>query len=172
MENKKNQFNIAMAVVVAGIIIGGAILLRGGKPTPTAPVAGVPTGNPSVTQVKPISADDFILGDKNAKIVIVEYADYQCPFCGKFFTETVEPLVKNYVDTGKVAFVYRDFAFLGSESQKSAEAARCANDQGKYWEYHNYLFIHQNGENQGGFADKNLKEFAKTVGLNSASFDS
>jgi protein-disulfide isomerase len=171
MENKKNQFNIAMAVVVAAIIIGGAILLRGGKPSSPTPTKGE-NPSPSALQVKPISANDFVLGNRNAKVVLVEYADYQCPFCGKFFTETLTPLTKTYIETGKVALVYRDFAFLGSESEKSAEAARCANDQGKFWEYHDYLFTHQNGENQGSFADKNLKTFAKTLGLNEADFNS
>ncbi|MDO8659873.1 MAG: thioredoxin domain-containing protein, partial [Candidatus Parcubacteria bacterium] len=67
--------------------------------------------------------------------------------------------------------VYRDYAFLGPESVKSAEAARCAGDQEKFWEYHDYLYSHQNGENKGAFADANLKSFAKKIGLDSASFD-
>ena len=170
MEDKKNQFSIGLSIVVAGIIIAGAIMLHGTKkqaaPTPAA-------GNPVTTNgtIKPVSASDFIQGNPNSKVVMVEYADYQCPFCGRFFTDTVQPIKQNYVDTGKIAFVYRDFAFLGTESAKSAEAASCANDQGKYWEYHDYLFTHQNGENQGNFADKNLESFAKTLGLNTDQFN-
>ena len=174
MENTKNKLNIGLAIIVAGVIIGGAVLLRGGKapvaPTPTQ--NGAPTADLSDLKIKPLSADDFIQGNPNSKVVMVEYADYQSPFCGKFFTETVTPLTKTYINTGKIAFVYRDFAFLGSESEKAAEATRCAKDQGKYWEYHDYLFTHQNGENQGNFADKNLKAFAKTLGLNTADFNS
>ena len=171
MEETKNKLNIniGLAIIVVGVIIAGAILLRGKGPTAPTPTPGNPT--PSAGTIKPISADDHILGNPNAKVVMVEYADYQCPFCGRFFTQTIEPVKKNYVDTGKIAFVYRDFAFLGPESQKSSEATECANDQGKYWEYHNYLFIHQNGENEGGFADKNLKTFAQTLGLNTDQFN-
>ena len=190
MENNKNTLNIGLAIIVAGIIIGGAILLKGGK-TPTAP-SPTKTGTEAAVQpMKPVSAGDFVQGNSNSKVVLVEYADYQCPFCGAVFglqpnSEVVQYLkqkdatwtpfmpgiTNDYIKTGKIEFVYRDYAFLGPESIKAAEATRCANDQGKYWEYHNYLFGHQNGENKGGFADKNLKIFAVTLGLNADQFNS
>jgi protein-disulfide isomerase len=69
------------------------------------------------------------------------------------------------VKNGQVQYIYRDFAFLGTESEKASEAARCAADQGKFWQYHDYLFTHQNGENQGNFSSLNLKLFAKELGL-------
>ena len=169
MKNKKDQLNIAMAVIVAGVIIAGALLLRGKEPPKPTVATETPNTDLSGFQIK---ANDHVLGNPNAKVVMIEYADYQCPFCGKFFTETLGSIKQNYVDTGKVEFVYRDFAFLGSESVKAVEATECANDQGKYWEYHDYLFTHQNGENEGGFADKNLKSFAKTLGLNTNEFNS
>ena len=96
------------------------------------------------------------------------YEDFQCPFCGKFDRESEQMVRNTYVADGRVKFVYRDFAFLGPESIKAAEAARCAGDQGKFWEYHDYLFSHQNGENQGGFADPKLKSFAVGLGLNAS----
>jgi len=170
MENKKNQLNIGLAIIVAGVIIAGAILLHNGK-TPTVPTTAPTQPATTAGVIKPVSASDFIQGNPNSKVVMVEYADYQCPFCGRFYTNTIQPIEKDYVATGKITFVYRDFAFLGAESQKSAEAASCANDQGKYWEYHDYLFTHQNGENQGNFADKNLESFAKTLGLNTDQFN-
>jgi protein-disulfide isomerase len=168
-DNKKNKISISLAIIVVGVLIAGAILLRGNKPAEQK----IPTDDSSTDQVeiKGISAGDFILGNPNAEVVMIEYADYQCPYCGKFFTETVEPIIKKYVDTGKIAYVFRDFAFLGPESIKTAEAASCANDQGKYWEYHNYIFTHQNGENKGSFADKNLKAFAETLGLETNQFN-
>ena len=174
-ENKKNQLNIGLSIIVAGVIIAGAILLN--DKTPNIPTAATNTEQTaaaienSAGTIKPVSIDDHILGNINSKVVMIEYADYQCPFCGKFYTETVQPIEKNYVETGKIAFVYRDFTFLGSESVKAGEAVECANDQGKYWMYHNYLYTHQNGENQGGFADKNLKTFAETLGLNTTEFN-
>jgi protein-disulfide isomerase len=69
------------------------------------------------------------------------------------WSPSIVGMINDYVKTGKMLFVYRDFPFLGTESFKSAEAARCAGDQGKFWEYHDYLYSHQNGENEGAFSD-------------------
>jgi protein-disulfide isomerase len=112
------------------------------------------------------------LGDANAKVTIVEFADFQCPFCGRF-QQSVYPQIKSeYIDTGKATLVYQDFAFLGEESTVAAEAAKCAGDQGKFWEYHDYLYQHQDGENQGAFSIANLKKFAAALKLNKSKFDS
>ena len=165
MESKKKL--ITGIVIVILVIIAGALLLKGSKPKNKQD----DTKTPVSVDVGTITAQDHALGDAKAKVTMIEYADFQCPFCGKFFTETTEPIIEKYVKTGKVQFVYRDFAFLGPESFKSAEAAWCAGDQGKYWEFHNYLFTHQDGENKGAFADKNLKSFAKELGLDSTAFD-
>lgn len=111
------------------------------------------------------------LGNKDAKVTIVEFADFQCPFCGRFHKDVYGPLIKQYVETGKAVFVYQDFAFLGEESVMAAEATKCAGEQGKFWEYHDYLFSHQNGENQGAFDAKNLKGFARALKLSSSAFN-
>lgn len=116
-------------------------------------------------KINPVSSEDRTLGNKNARVVLIEYADYQCPFCGKFFKEVVQPVTDTYVKEEKVLFVYRDFAFLGQESLKAAEATLCANEQGKFWEYHDYLFTHQDGENRGNFSDDYLKSFARELKL-------
>lgn len=95
--------------------------------------------------------DANVMGNKDAQVSIVEFADFQCPYCGRHH-ELVEPTILNeYVKTGKANFVYKHLAFLGQESVFAAVAAECAADQGKFWEYHDYLFEHQNGENQGAF---------------------
>ena len=78
---------------------------------------------------------------------------------------------ENYVNSGKVRFGYWNFAFLGEESLWAAEAAECAADQDKYWEYHDKLFTSQAGENQGAFAKENLKQFAAELGLDSDQFN-
>jgi protein-disulfide isomerase len=78
---------------------------------------------------------------------------------------------ENYVNSGGVRFGYWNFAFLGDESQWAAEAAECAADQDKYWEYHDKLFASQSGENQGAFAKENLKKFAAEIGLDSGQFN-
>src|SRR3989344_6219200 len=81
--------------------------------------------------------DDPVKGDPNAPITIVEFSDFQCPFCERFFTETLPLIEKNYIKTGKVRLVYRDFPLgFHENAEKAAEAAECADEQGKFWEYH------------------------------------
>lgn len=111
------------------------------------------------------------LGDPNAKVQIVEFADFQCPFCGRHHQLVAPDLIKNYVDTGKATYIYKHLAFLGNESVWSAIAAECAADQGKFWQYHDYLFTHQNGENQGAFNKDKLIGFGKELGLDMPKFE-
>ncbi|HEY4494272.1 MAG TPA: thioredoxin domain-containing protein [Candidatus Paceibacterota bacterium] len=170
MENNQ-QKQIASAVIIAGVLIAGAILLKGTKGT----IPTIPNNNNTATaptELAPVSSSDRVLGNANAPVTVIEYADFQCPFCGRFHQDAEQAVINTYVNTGKVKFVYRDYAFLGPESGRAAEAARCAGDQGKFWEYHGYLYSHQNGENRGAFSDPNLKSFAKTLGLNTSTFNS
>ena len=168
---KKGQNQqIAGAILIAGLFIAGAILIKDSKPSQPKPETAKQEAS-SVINLPPVSSSDRILGINSAKVTIVEYADFQCPFCGKFYTEVKEGLIKDYIEKGQVRFIYRDFAFLGEESIKSALAGRCAHDQGKFWEYHDYLYTHQNGENRGAFNNENLKSFAVTLGLDQKSFD-
>ncbi|MCG3139997.1 MAG: hypothetical protein HDKAJFGB_00934 [Anaerolineae bacterium] len=111
------------------------------------------------------------LGNPEAPLQIVEFADFQCPFCGRHHQLVAPELIKNYVDTGKATYVYKHLAFLGNESVWAAIAAECAADQGKFWEYHNYLFEHQNGENQGAFNKDKLIGFGKELGLDMPKFE-
>ena len=238
MQNN-DQKPIVSAIIIAGVLIAGAILLKGSSATPpaqnpikqeaeltksisifsscldsgkyaqavaaakteaaTAGVNGTPKGfilrdgkiintidgAEPYTMIKqkiddvlagkgkavgninlqPVSSLDFTLGNPQAKVALVLYEDFQCPFCGKFFSDSEKNIRDTYVTEGSVQLVYRDFAFLGQESVKASEAARCAADQGKFWQYHDYLFTHQNGENQGNFSSLNLKLFAKEMGL-------
>ncbi len=162
-----NQSQIAGAIIIAGLIIAGAVLLKGNS-------TGAPaqTSNPIVAiTLAPINPTDRVLGSPDAKLKLVMYEDFQCPFCAKFVTDSEQMVKSTYVANNQVEFVYRDYAFLGAESVSSAEAARCAEDQGKFWEYHDYLFTHQAGENQGGFANPKLEGFAKTLGLDTTKFN-
>lgn len=170
MENS-DQKPIVGAIIIAGILIAGAILLKGSSaPAPAANLPVNNVGNPSKA-LAPVGAADRVFGNPQAKITIVMYEDFQCPFCGKFHQESEGNIRNTYVKDGTVRMVYRDFAFLGPESIKAAEAARCAADQGKFWEYHDYLFEHQKGENQGNFSDPRLKSFALNIGLSGAIFN-
>ena len=111
------------------------------------------------------------LSNPGAKITIVEFSDFQCPFCGRYQQAVHPQLLKQYVETGQVNFVYKHSAFLGQESVWAAQAAECAADQGKFWEYHDLLFSRQNGENQGAFNKDKLIGFAKEMGLDMAKFE-
>ena len=85
--------------------------------------------------------DDTIKGDSNAPVTIVEFSDFQCPFCARFYTGAYQQIKQQYIDTGKVKFVYRDFPLGNHEyAQKAAESEECADDQGKYYEMHDKLF--------------------------------
>jgi protein-disulfide isomerase len=110
-------------------------------------------------------------GDENAPVTIIEFSDFQCPFCGKFEAETFSQIVKNYVETGKVRVGYWHFAFLGQESFDAAEASECASDQNAFWEYHDLLFKSQSGENKGTFAKDKLKQFAANLKLDTQAFN-
>lgn len=110
------------------------------------------------------------LGDKTAKVTVIEFADFQCPYCERWFQQVEPQIVQQYVQTGKVNFVYKHSAFLGQESDWAAQAAECAADQGKFWEYHDLLFQQQNGENQGTFVKDNLIGFAQQLELDRSKF--
>ena len=106
------------------------------------------------------------LGDPNAPITLVEFGDYQCFFCNKFFHDTEQKLLENYVDTGKVKIIFKDFTIIGPDSITAAHAAHCANDQDLFWEYHDTLYNNWNGENNGWASSENLLRMAQDVGLN------
>jgi len=106
------------------------------------------------------------MGDPQAPIHMIEYGDYQCPYCLQFWRETEPFLIEEYVNTGKVYFEYRSLGeFLGPESGWAAEGAYCAGDQGKFWEFHDTLFTNWTGENAGDFTPEKLIRYAGTLDL-------
>jgi protein-disulfide isomerase len=112
------------------------------------------------------------MGDPNAPVKIIEYSDFQCPYCGQFTIDTEQQLIDAYIATGKVYFEYHSFGvFIGRESGRAAEAAYCAGDQNKFWEMHDILFANQTGENTGDFTDSRLTAFAKKLGLDMTAFN-
>src|SRR3989344_1617062 len=175
----KNKMLIPASIIVAGLLIAFAVMYTLGNSGVQAPRGkdNIANTNPAVADILKIREGDFVLGDPKAKVLYIEYGDFQCPYCGVFY-KTIEPqIVSQYVEQGKVAFVWRDFAFLDTingiergESHMSAEAARCAGEQGKFWEYHDKLFANQKGENQGAFAAAKLKKFAGDLGLDQPKF--
>ncbi len=111
------------------------------------------------------------LGSKDAPLTVIEFGDYQCFYCNKFY-HTIEPdIMKNYVDTGKIKMVFKDFTIIGQDSVNAAHAAHCAQEQGRFWEYHDMLYNNWSGENTGWASSKNLLGFAKQLGLNEEQFN-
>lgn len=121
---------------------------------------------PPVTTVPPgITQNGQTRGDPAAPVTIDEWADFQCPACGIFSRQTEPQIISTYVAKGQVKIVFHNFAFLGAESNWAAEAALCAGEQGKFFEFHDRLFASQAGENKGAFAKDKLKKMGTDLGL-------
>lgn len=113
-----------------------------------------------------------ILGNPDASITIVEFGDYQCEMCYKWFHETKPAIVQDFIDTGKANLVFVDLAFLGRDSPKAAQATYCAEDQDMYWEYHDLLYNSQEHVDNGWANSERLKAFAFSLGLDMELFNS
>lgn len=129
------------------------------------------TGQP--TQPQRVVADVSIagnpmIGKKDAPVTLIEFSDYQCPFCKRFFQSTLPTLKSEYIETGKVRYVFRDFPLdqIHPHARKAAEAAHCAGDQDKYWQMHDLLF-----QNQEALQVEQLKGYARRLDLNPSAFD-
>jgi protein-disulfide isomerase len=122
-----------------------------------------PTASPQALASEP----ERTLGSPDAPVTMVEFSDFQCSFCRKFWAETLPRLKGTYIKDGLVRLVYKHFAILGEHSVAAAQATECAREQGKFWLYHDKLF-----ESQGGlaFTDAKLKRYARELGLDAAAF--
>jgi protein-disulfide isomerase len=160
---------ILMIVGVTLVVIAFALIL-------ILPNLPKDVGAVTVPEVYPRPQAKFnAAGDPNAPVKMIEYSDFQCPYCGKFWKDgTDRQIMETYVATGKVYFEYRTAGeFIGGpggESIRSAEAAYCAGDQNKFWEMHDIIFANQNGENQGAFSDPRLVAFGEKIGLDMTAF--
>ncbi|MBT4175454.1 MAG: DsbA family protein [Thaumarchaeota archaeon] len=129
---------------------------------------------PEIDQIEPtkITMDTFvlngspILGDPNAPITLVEFGDYQCHYCNVFFQSIEEDIIKNYVETGKVKMIFKDYNIIGPDSINASHGAHCANEQELFWEYHDILYSNWTGENNGWASSSNLRIFADEINVN------
>jgi len=156
---KKSTFKLLIVSLVAILLV--ASFLAGYF------VGREPTQQPSGSTVS--ADDDPVKGNSNAPVTIIEFSDFQCPFCGRFFQQTLPQVESDYINTGKVKFVYRDFPLdsIHSQAVSAAQAAECANEQGKFWQYHDKIF-----QNQGSLSTDSYKAWATELGLNTAQFNS
>jgi len=113
-----------------------------------------------------------IIGNPNAPITILEWGDFQCTFCYRFHESSLNIIQKEYIETGIANLVFKDFPLNGPDSVLAAEAAYCAEDQGKYWSYHDELYTNWAGEKTGWITDDSLNQFAITADLDIEKFNS
>jgi len=106
-----------------------------------------------------------LLGSASAPVTIIEFGDYQCPNCKKWFLSTKPDIVTNYIDTGKANLIFVDIAFLGKDSMPAARATYCAEEQGRYWDYHGFLYSNQIGIDNGWANIDSLKGYANNLGF-------
>ena len=120
-------------------------------------------GSVEITMDTFVSNGSPILGDANAPITLVEFGDYQCHYCNVFFQTIEDDIIKNYVKTGKVKMIFKDYNIIGPDSINASHGAHCANEQGLFWEYHDTLYSNWAGENNGWASPRNLTIFAEEV---------
>ncbi|NLF49903.1 MAG: thioredoxin domain-containing protein [Leptolinea sp.] len=150
--------------IVVGIIALSAFLFTGAIILPSLL-------KKNIAIIERPQADYTSMGDKNAKVKVEEFSDFQCPHCGQFALTTESAYVEKYVETGKVYFTFVPFSFMGEASVKSAEAAYCAADQGKFWEYRDQIFGSQLSGDRSSLNRSGFISFAQTVKLEMGSFE-
>ncbi len=170
--SKSPALTMPVAIIIAGVLIAGAVYFKGGVPTNQVANNDFQVQN-TKTQLKPVSADDHILGNPNAELVVVEFSDTECPFC-KNFHQSMQQLMNEYGKDGKVAWVYRHMPIeqLHSKAMKEAEATECAAKIGgkaKFWDYINTIF--EITPSNDGLDLSKLPEIATQIGVNRVEFE-
>ena len=164
------KFILPGAIIVAGMLISVAVIYSNGGLGGPAEI-----GDTAVAPKAASADDDAYLGSKDAPVVIIEFSDFQCPFCRSFWSDTLPLLKSEYIDTGKVRIVYRDLPLdIHPGAMPAAQATECAEEQGKFWEMHDKIFSEQ-GKQGGGtvqFGVNDLKKWAKEIGLDGGKFNS
>jgi protein-disulfide isomerase len=164
---RQRQLLAVGAIVVIAVAVAGWLIYQSTRPIGT--FTTVPT------QAWP-QADGKALGPKTAKVLVQEFADFQCPICGEFFRSVEPQIIQDYVATGKIRYEFHHFIVIdlntgGTESHRAAEASECANEQGRFWDFHKMVYTNQQAEGSGAFADRRLKAFAPALGLDAQKFN-
>ena len=144
--------------IIIGIIVGGFL-------------GTYAMDSNKVTSTKLIENGSPIMGNPNASITILEWGDYQCTFCYKFHQNTLDIINEDFIKTGKVKIIFKDFPLNGPDSKLAAEASYCAQDQEKYWKYHDELYKNWGGERTGWITRDTLTKFAELINLDIIEFN-
>ncbi len=164
-----NKLFVPVSIIVAGIVIAGAIFFTGNTDGTNPAVTGTDT-EPTVANVEPVTDKDHVIGDRNAEIMVIEYSDFECPFCGKFHP-TMEQIMSEYGANGKVAWTFRHFPLdqIHPDARPAAEASECVAELGgndAFWSYSKKLFEGQ----PSSLTAENLKSNAESVGVKGDEF--
>jgi len=170
----KTKLILPGTILIAALMISGSVLFYALNIGKTGANIKQATGPVAGEKVNVSVDDDALIGNENAKVTVVEFSDFQCPFCRSFWSGAYQQIKKEYIDTGKIRFVYRDYPLpFHPAAQASAESAECADDQGKFWEMHDKIFSEQGKQGTGtityGITD--LKKWASQIGLDSVKFN-
>ncbi len=205
MEHNEGLYAIAIGMVISTVILSASVIyVAGGISSNLQQINGnlanleisvgsniatgqqlqpqaQPTQQPQATPQATGGRVDFqgieFEGSEEAKFVLVEYSDFQCPFCRRFYTETLSQIEQNYVDTGKIRFAYKHFPLdqIHPGARPAAQGFECARDQDLHWEYHDAVFDEQGKQGQGtvSFSSENIKGWAEQIeGLDKDKFNS
>ena len=179
--NKNSLWKYSTFILLAVVIIGGFVAFKGDSggtitgntiaaPTPSAPTTGNAAA-PTPSQVKVSVDDDAVLGNKEAKVALIEFTDFECPFCGRHHQQTYSQIKSQYVDAGKIKYVYRDFPLgFHQNAEPGALAAECLREQTDdetYFKYVDKIF-----SNQQTLSTENYRQWAIELGADGAEYDS
>ena len=179
-EDDKSSGMNPWALLLVGLLVGGLAgfylypLIMSGTEPDARPLAGVdsseqinePEPHQAVMLAVTAGARHFY-GDPNAPIILVEFGDFNCGYCGQWAHEVLPKIDDKYIKTGKVRMAYVHFPILGADSMTAAVASECAGLQGQFWEYHNLVYAHQGI----GYTPDNLTLLAEQLGLDTAAFE-
>ena len=147
--------------ILIGVLVGGVLIEYGVNSNDSK----------KLTFSKLVENGSPVMGNINAPITILEWGDYQCTFCYKFHQNTLDIINEDFIKTGKVKIIFKDFPLNGFDSKLAAEASYCAQDQEKYWKYHDELYNNWGGERTGWITRESLAKFAETVNLDVEKFN-
>ncbi|MDE1845318.1 MAG: thioredoxin domain-containing protein [Thaumarchaeota archaeon] len=179
IEITKTTIIIGLILLAVGYLIGNVIpITKYSQPSPEPNIITSTLGGDKLSKSSIPGSVNFEIpkfakfqGSESATVYLVEFGDYQCPFCEKFFQQTEPQVTKEYIDSGKTKFYFLDYAIVGPDSLTLSEGAWCADEQGKYYEYHNYAYSHQGAENSGWGSIEKVKVFASDIGLDTQKFN-
>ncbi|MFT3890369.1 MAG: thioredoxin domain-containing protein [Anaerolineales bacterium] len=173
-EKMRSQAQRSRLMMIGGIVLVALVLVLLIASTQNKSVQNII----AITPVDLPNANGLTIGDPNAKVTIDVFEDFQCPAC-KQFSEQIEPMIiENLVKAGKAKYTFHNYPFIdgstasdGGESDQAANAAMCANDQGKFWDMKKIMYTNWNGENQGGLSNARLEAMAESLGLDMTKFN-